>query len=290
MTKDKNVIPIIVAVIGSVAVLGSLVVANSDKLFPSSPPAQSSNEPIDPAQPSNPDAALDSINPDIVAIGKIVLGNLDKTQNTGSDFDYWPEGGIQIAYFHLATFLTYKELSELSPHPIFLSGPHNNGDLALNSRFTFGRYNPEFLRWFQDHLEAILQDKNFVAATEQKFKAYLGRTLMTYWETYNALSEHPDELNLLLQDYQERIENRSLPEAYYYNLAWEESREKYQFIQSLDASPNNYDTNVIAPAVYFWLRRHIDGTHQQMFSILDSLLRSYNTVESRLYYNPDELP
>ena len=229
-----------------------------------------------------------AIIPEVVAIGKNTLANLDKTRNTGKGFDYWPNGGIQIAYYHIATFATYEMLATLSPYPIFSSGPHSSRYLDLDSRFTYGHYNEDFLRWFQEHLETILRDEEFVNGTEAKFKQYLANTLSAYRATYLALMENPDEFKILLQDYQTRIENRSLPEGYYYNIAWSEANQKYPFLIELKEMHN---TNVVAPAVYFWLRRHLDGTHDQMFAIIDSLLKSYSVIETgRLYYDPTQLP
>lgn len=215
-----------------------------------------------------------AIVPQVISIGKKILSNLDKTRNTGADFDYWPNGGIQIAYYHLATFVSYEMLVKLSPYPIFVSGPHGTDKLNLDAPFSFGHYNPEFLRWFHDHLINILQDDAFIHPTKKLFEKYLGETAMTYFATYNILNEHPKELNALLQDYKTRIDNRTLPEMYYYNIAWE-GEKHFQSLKNLYAT---YDANVVAPAVYFWLRRHIDGTHQEIFSILESLLGAYRMI------------
>ncbi len=226
--------------------------------------------------------------PEVVSIGKKLLSNLDKTRNTGKGFDYWPDGGIQIAYYHLATFATYAMLGRLSPHPVFLSGPHDGQALDLDSRFTFGHYNPEFLVWFYDHLLEVLQDRSFIESTTTLFQRYLGGTGMAYWATYTVLSAHPQELNALLEDYKARMANRTLPEHYYYNIAWQQAEGRFASIKVLHAS---YDANIVAPAVYFWLRRYIDGTHQQFFSMLESLLVAYQMLETEIpYYNPQELP
>ena len=109
---------------------------------------------------------------------------------------------------------------------------------------------------------------------------------MTYFATYKILNEHPKELNALLQDYKIRIDNRTLPQGYYYNIAWE-GEMSFQSLKNLFAI---YDVNVVTPAVYFWLRRHIDGTHQEIFSILESLLGTYQMINQGLYFNPKELP
>ena len=130
-----------------------------------------------------------TINPVIINILKKTCSNLDKTVNTGQGFDYWPNGGIQIAYYHLATFVSYEMISYLSPEPVFLSGSHGAINLNLNSSQTFGHYNPKFLRWFQDHLIEMLQDKRFVESTLKNFQTYLGDTAKTYWATYTVLNQ-----------------------------------------------------------------------------------------------------
>jgi len=172
----------------------------------STPTVMPNSQQQPPAASRNQAAIVDKV----INIGKRMLSNLDKTRNTGPGFDYWPKGGIQIAYDHLATFGSYETLVKLSPYPIFLSGPHSARQLVLDERFTFGHYNPEFLRWFQVHLMEILRDRAFIGSTSKLFEGYLHATAMTYWETYTVLKEHPKELNTLLEDYKTRISNRLL--------------------------------------------------------------------------------
>lgn len=214
-----------------------------------------------------------TINPIAIHIFRKTLANLDKTINTGQDFDYWPDGGIQIAYYHLATFISYQSLCQLSPEPVFLSGPHSKINLHLSSGQTFGYYNPKFLQWFQNHLSATLQNKRFVKSTQINFQTYLGKTVQTYWATYTVLNQHPQELNALLKDYEQRLNERSLPEAYYYNIAWQENSDQYDSLRELSTA---YDMNVVAPAVYFWLRRRLDGTDQQVFAMVEYLMDTYH--------------
>lgn len=233
-------------------------------------------------------ANYQTINSDLVTLLKKTFSNLDKTVNTGQGFDYWPNGGIQIAYYHLATFITYGMIANLSPEPVFLSGPHGAVNLNLNSSQTFGHYNPKFLQWFQDHLIEVLQDDSFVEATLNSFQTYLGDTAQTYWATYTILNQHPRELDTLLEDYKTRLENRSVPDGYYYNIAWEDNANQFNSLQKLNES---YNTNVVAPAVYFWLRRYIDGTEAQVFSMLEYLLVAYQIKQPiPTYYDSEELP
>jgi hypothetical protein len=229
-----------------------------------------------------------TINPVVIDKLSKALSKLDQTVNTGAGFDYWPDGGIQIAYYHLATFLPYKTISQLSPYPVFVSGPHGNNNLNLTASQTFGHYNPKFLQWLQDHLLEILQNKQFVKSTCNNFQTYLGKTAQTYWATYTVLNQHQNELDTLLADYKQRLQDRSVPEDYYYNLAWQENYHQYDSLRELSAS---YDMNVVAPAVYFWLRRRLDGTDRQVFSMVEYLLDNYYDEESTgLYRDIEELP
>jgi hypothetical protein len=232
---------------------------------------------VDPPAGTGPLCDRNAINPDAIALGRKVLSNLDKTQNTSTDYDYWPEGGIRIAYYHVATYASYETIVRLSPVPVFLSGPHGARKLDLGARFTFGHYNPEFIRWCYCNLSETLKHDRFVAETTELFQSNLGKTAMTYWAAYNVLNKHPEELEALLQDYKTRMASRNLPEGYYYNIASEEAEGRFVLLKELDTS---YDLNVGAPAVYFWLRRHMDGTHRQVFSILELLLSRYNMIRT----------
>ena len=229
-----------------------------------------------------------TINPVVITILKKTFSNLDKTVNTGKGFDYWPKGGIQIAYYHLATFVSYEMISHLSPEPVFVSGPHGAINFNLNSSQTFGHYNSKFIQWFQDHLIEMLEDQSFVESTTKNFQTYLGDTAKTYWATYTILNQYPNELNTLLEDYKTRLETRSLPDGYYYNIAWSDHADRFNSLKELHAS---YDTNVVSPAVYFWLRRYLDGTEDRFFSMLEHLLVTYQIKQpERVYYDSEELP
>jgi hypothetical protein len=268
----------------AIAILGweQLIIIKSADSVPSVPSTAIRH------QDSSPMTDPQSINPVVIDKLSTTLSKLDQTVNTGEGFDYWPDGGIQIAYYHLATFIPYKTISQLAPYPVFISGPHGNNNLNLTSSQTFGHYNPKFLQWLQDHLLEILQDKQFVESTRHNFQTYLGKTAQTYWATYTVLNQHQDELDTLLADYEQRLQDRSVPEDYYYNLAWQENSDQFDSLRELSAS---YDMNVVAPAVYFWLRRRLDGTDTQVFSLVEYLLDTYQAEESPgLDHDVEELP
>lgn len=215
-----------------------------------------------------------AIVPEVVAAGKRLLRNLDQTRNTGPGYDYWPDGGLRITYHHLATFASYETLARLSPHPVYLTGPHGTRALDLNSQFTFGHYNPAFLLWFEAQLDEVLSDRSLVQSTAPLFRRYLERVAVTYWATNRALNENPAETRWLLDDYWSRMDNRTLPPGYY-GTSWRGAEDRFAFLAQVKAS---YDDTVVDQAVYFWLRRRIDRTDAQVFAMLESLLGAYGML------------
>jgi hypothetical protein len=209
-------------------------------------------------------------NSDLVTNLRRLLSNLDRTRNTGDGFDYWPHGGVQIAYFHVATFLSYEQISALSPYPVFVSGPHNAHELYLSEPYTFGHYNQAFLRWFHSQAFEMLQDRAFVDSTKKSFDDNLGYTARNYWLIYTLFKNNPNDFNVLVDDYASKIKTKSLPDAYYYEAGWA-ALGKYSYLAKLDG-------NVASPAIYFWARRRLDGTDEEIFSILDLVLRAYQGI------------
>ena len=160
------------------------------------------------SEPPNPQDQIHRLNakdnrvelsPEVIALGKTVLSKLDQTKNTGREFDYWPRGGIRIAYRHIATFATYEMVNRMSPHPVFLSGPHGDKRLNLYASYEFGHYNPNFLKWLHNNLAEILRDRSFVKSTSILFQQYLQKTAIVYFGTYNELNSNTEELKLLLK-------------------------------------------------------------------------------------------
>ena len=60
--------------------------------------------------------------------------NLDKTYHTLTDeFDYWPECGIRVTGSHLASLISLNDLQQMLPYPLYLSGPHHDGQWDLDN-------------------------------------------------------------------------------------------------------------------------------------------------------------
>ncbi len=208
-----------------------------------------------------------SVNYKLIDIIKKAVINLDDTEHQGSSFDYWPNGGLRSIYDHLRTFIDYRTLVGIVPVPIYLSGPHSEISLSLNERYQFGHYNPEFIRWLDNHISILTEDGAFIKSTKPLFDKYLSKTAFTYWECYRCLEKETKLKEHLKSDYLKRINEQTLPVGFYAC-----GSERYESINKLS---NKYSGNVVGPAIYFWLRRSVDGTDERIYTALDKILRAY---------------
>ena len=62
-------------------------------------------------------------------------------------FDYGIDGGMRNFFCRALTVYSWKAFIASAPVPPFLSGPHRDGKLELNSEDEFGYYNPKFVIW-----------------------------------------------------------------------------------------------------------------------------------------------
>ena len=63
-----------------------------------------------------------------------------------TEFDYFPQGGIQSFWCHRPERITLAGIRALAGVDLFVKGPHG-ADLALTDASDFGHYHPDFVRW-----------------------------------------------------------------------------------------------------------------------------------------------
>ncbi len=203
-----------------------------------------------------------------------LLSNLPKTKYTGKDFDYGLKaGGIRVAYYYLATYLPYKTLYSLSPYPIYLSGPHSDTKLNLDSPQSFGHYNPEFLDWFYLRLKDVLNSDTFVQNTKKPFKEYLGTKLLHYIEAYKLLEKNKNKVDKLRNNYKDYF-------TYWGKSDYATKIDNSVLSNKIDKIPNKYEKDGYYIynghlAALFWFRRYEDGTDKKIYKILDLFYSKY---------------
>ncbi len=212
-----------------------------------------------------------------------VLTHLDKTTYTGRDYDYWPEGGMRNTFNHLRSLIPYREFAKLLPCRLFIRGPHSNTAPALDEPNSFGYYNPQAVRWLHDQAVLFLSDDRYLTATRPFVARYLKTVLMTWWVCYTYMAAYPAETALVKKEYETLIREKRVPQGYHYKIAWYGERD-YTFYRKADNSPDTH-VSLVPSAVYFWLRRSIDGTDRELFRLLDLMIQKYFPETALKTYN-----
>ncbi|MCV6636449.1 hypothetical protein [Candidatus Albibeggiatoa sp. nov. NOAA] len=180
--------------------------------------------------------------------------------------------GMRGFYCHLKSGLSFKQLQALAPMPIFLSSPHQNNQLNLNSRFSFGHYNPEFVNWLNNNVIPANPSPAFLKATQGFYDDYIKPLARTYYMVHHILQANPEFKNTELRRYEDLILTQKLPE-FYTSHTYLTLRSKYPELEEF--TRDNYE---VASAMTFWLRRLMDGTEDEFIQVLKKLLLTYDKI------------
>jgi len=201
--------------------------------------------------------------------------NLDTTfQQTDTRCEaeqtWLPDEGVRGFYCHIKSGLNFGQLQTLAQMPIFLSGPHQEQQLNLNARFSFGHYNPAFVEWLGDNFIPAKPEPAFLQTTQTFYSDYIQKLARTYYLIYRLLQLDPEFQQAEQQRYIGFIETQTLPEFYptmtYFNM-------KSQYIDLEKYAGSDYE---VATAMTFWLRRLMDGTADEFIIVLQKLLTTYD--------------
>ena len=114
--------------------------------------------------------------------------NLDNTHLTLAwEYDYWPDGGIRNVGGHLASLISLNELQKMLPCPLYVSGPHHDGEWDLYSN-EFGHYNPQAIQYLADLATKVTSDKKFIAASKPLVDKYLYRQMLCMMVVVESLT------------------------------------------------------------------------------------------------------
>lgn len=216
------------------------------------------------------------------------------------DYDYFPNGGIQNFWCHRPESLTLGRLRELSGVDLFVSGPHTAAGLRLGEPYTFGRYNPAFVRWLVDKAGPSPRDSALRKVSQSYYDASMRPLAEVMWWAYQKLKADEGCFAREKASYAARISARTLPRGYSDRWFFFHSpffcQRAASVAQGNDAwmsffYENGFDGgiegNVTKGAVGFWLRRSMDGTMETFAEGLKKLLASYHPA---LLAEPMRLP
>ena len=187
------------------------------------------------------------------------------------EFEYGPQGMKNI-FCYVSSVTAYRTLAAWSGMKPFLEGPHSADKLDTRSRFTFGHYNPAFVRWMRDNLIPGADDDEFRWVVEPIYNRYFRDTARMYLLVYLKLQRDQGYVVREAAALVQKMENKTLNEYY----PWEYS----DFIGDQEIrrhfAGDFYWGNVTGCAVAFWLRRHIDGTDGEFFKGLKKLMLAHD--------------
>lgn len=184
---------------------------------------------------------------------------------------YTGEEGLRALYCHVRDMLSYGRMEEMAGMPVFLSGPHGNGKLRVREN-TFGYYNPEFIVWTEKNLLPQPEDTAYIASTQQIFDQFVRRQARAYHRAYVAWAHNLPHFERERQYLMEMIAGRR-PWSY---LGARYQASEMKSILDIDVEREQLNWYHLDTALRFWQRRSIDGTADEFFHALETLLALYD--------------
>ncbi|HUB08818.1 MAG TPA: hypothetical protein VMB50_17555 [Myxococcales bacterium] len=186
------------------------------------------------------------------------------------DFDYGSEGGMRNFFCRGLTVFSWKHFLALAPMQPFLSGPHRDGRLDFHSATSFGRYDPEFVRWAVGALVPAAHDPALRAKTQGVYDEQVRKLARTYYAVWRSLDADPGWVDAERRTYaaarQRGHSDWSTPEFDLYNDVLGDETNDW----------GGYDPNHVRSATLWWLRRYEDGTASLWVGGLRTLLGTYD--------------
>ena len=194
--------------------------------------------------------------------------DLDKTSHTLVDeYDYWPECGIRVTGSHLASLISLNELQQMLPCPLYVSGPHHDGQWDLDNEEDFGHYNPEAILYLANLAQKVVADKKFVELSKPLIDRYLYRQMHIMMVIHDALYD-----GTYSQEEREGIFNTSVETK---GLEYDDYDIGF-YLNRLKLDDDSYVfSNISYRFLHFWARRWVDGTIDPFYQGLSTIFKAY---------------
>lgn len=195
--------------------------------------------------------------------------NLDNTTHTLKDeYDYWPECGIRVTGSHLASLISLSELQQMLPCPLYVSGPHHDGQWDLENKDDFGHYNPEAIEYLTSVAQKMVSDKKFVELSKPLVDRYLYRQMHIMMVIYDALHDGAYSREERETIFRSSVATQGLEYG---------AQDVGFFLHLLKLEDNTYVYgNIDYRFLHFWARRWSDGTIDQFYQLLNTIFKAYH--------------
>lgn len=201
--------------------------------------------------------------------------SLDNTRHTLTDeYDYWPDCGIRVTGSHLASLISLDELQKMLPCPLYVSGPHHDGQWDLNNYADFGHYNPKAIQYLAKLARKVVADQSFVQTSKPLVDKYLSPKLKCMMVIFDAL--HDKELTSFMysESNVKTLREQILAEMVDNNGFCEDA--SCFFISSLFVDEVPYNYGLGDQLLYFWARRWSDGTMNDFYDMIRTVYKAYH--------------
>ena len=201
--------------------------------------------------------------------------------------------GLRELYFDISKRINLGVLESLSYKPIFVTGPHvrqKANDIIYNfdlKSHEIARYNPEFINLLKTLIFSIMKNKEFTRITRCIFNINIELLAVQYYEAYLILfdpkmEETRKEITAWFEQrlalYTSDMEETRLSENYKISPSYR-LMENLRVISDQTGIPY-WETYRLRLAMSFWIRRSLNDTHHEIFSILHTVLKAYNIEEA----------
>jgi len=201
-----------------------------------------------------------------------------KNMNLATDHgttDPWayPENSLRDVYYRLKTFAEFGDVANAFGEEVFLSGPHTNAALNLEAQDDFGHYNPAFVVWVGETLIPGAADSAFRETTQAVYDEYFRKLARNAYFVYRKmlaeLKSDPNAMEAQKQAYLEAIKTDNILDCALSCTIAEAA--------DLSATEEDFDSYLACSISCFLVRRSIDGTFDEFYSVLLKLLKAYDS-------------
>jgi len=184
-----------------------------------------------------------------------------------------PESGVRGKYYIVKYDLSIKIVEDMVGEKVFLSGPHGD-HFNFSSHKSFGYYNPDFLNEIETIFEEYNQNNRFKSLAQKFYDENLKQMSRVYYLAYKYLENNNKIKQDVITEYQSAMTKSVQEIEQMWGLGYVLQEHFRTFAE--DAENKGYDIYEAFVAPGFWIRRSIDDTDDEFFSLLTKVLEEYD--------------